>query len=174
MSAAPRFDCRVEALGAAHDRTAFHSGVPELDGYLQHKAGQDARRKVAAPFVLVDSSGSILGYYTLSAYGVLLGELPEPIAGRLPRHPLLPATLLGRLAISSTHRGHNLGRFLLMDALHRSWRTTSEVASVAVVAEALDETARSFYLHHEFVPTMGHPNKLFLAMVTIEKAFRAR
>jgi GNAT superfamily N-acetyltransferase len=164
----------VEALGGAHDRTAFHSGVPELDRYLQHQAGQDARRKVAAPFVLVDGSGSILGYYTLSAYGILLGELPEPIARRLPRYPLLPATLLGRLAIGSARRGRSLGRLLLMDALHRSWKNTSEVASVGVVAEALDETARSFYLHHEFVPTMGHPNKLFLAMATIEKAFKAR
>jgi hypothetical protein len=122
----------------------------------------------------VDSIGSILGYYTLSAYGILLGELPEPIARRLPRYPLLPATLLGRLAIGSTCRGQNLGRFLLMDALHKSWRNTSKVASVGVVVEALDETARSFYLHHEFVPLQDHPNKLFLAMVTIERAFRAR
>jgi predicted GNAT family N-acyltransferase len=164
----------VEPLGASHDRTAFHSGVPELDRYIHHQAGQDARRKVAATFVMVDGRGSILGYYTLSAYGILLGELPEPLARRLPRYPLLPATLLGRLAIGSMFRGQNLGRFLLMDALHRSWRNTSEVASVGVVAEALDETARSFYVHHEFVPLQNHPNKLFLAMVTIERAFQER
>jgi predicted GNAT family N-acyltransferase len=171
VTTAPRFDYRVEPLGASHDRTAFHSGVPELDRYIHHQAGQDARRKVAAPFVMLDSSGAILGYYTLSAYSIQLGELPEPIARRLPRYPLLPATLLGRLAISSTCRGQNLGRFLLMDALHRSWKITSQVASVGVVVEALDQTARSFYLHHEFVPLQDHPNKLFLPMSTIEKAF---
>ena len=60
-----------------------------------------------------------------------------------------------------------------MDALHRSWRNTSQIASVGVVVEALDEAARSFYLHHEFVPLQDHPNKLFLAMTTIEKAFLA-
>lgn len=162
----------MEALSASHDRTAFHSGVAELDRYIHLQAGQDARRKVAAPFVMVDSRGSIQGYYTLSAYGILLGELPEPIAKRFPRYPLLPATLLGRLAISSTCRGQNLGRFLLMDALYRSWRTTADVASVGVVVEALDETAHSFYLHHEFVPLQDHPNKLFLAMVTIERTFK--
>ena len=171
MTTAPRFDYRVEPLGAFHDRTAFHSGVPELDRYIHHQAGQDARRKVAAPFVMLDSSGAILGYYTLSAYSIQLGELPEPIARRLPRYPLLPATLLGKLAIGSTCRGQNLGRFLLMDALHRSWKITSQVASVGVVVEALDQTARSFYLHHEFVPLQDHPNKLFLPMPTIEKAF---
>lgn len=100
MSDAPRVEYRIEPLSVSHDRVAFHSGVPELDQYLHHQAGQDARRKVAAPLVLVDKNGSILGYYTLSAYCVHLSELPEPVARRLPRYPLLSATLLGRLAIS--------------------------------------------------------------------------
>jgi hypothetical protein len=78
------------------------------------------------------------------------------------------------LAVSSAARGKKLGSLLLMDALHRSWRSTSEVASVGVVVEALDDAARSFYLHHEFIPLVDHPNRLFLTMATIEKAFRAR
>jgi predicted GNAT family N-acyltransferase len=146
--------------------------VEELDRYFRQQAGQDAKRRVAAPFVLVMSNGSILGYYTLSAYGIRLDQLPEATARKLPRYPLLPATLLGRLAISNLHRGQRLGRFLLMDALHRSWKNTSEVASVAVVVEALDEAARAFYLHHEFRPLRDHADKLFLAMATIEKLFR--
>jgi predicted GNAT family N-acyltransferase len=166
------FPYRVEPLGAAHDRLAFHCDVPELDRYLHERAGQDARRKVAAPFVLVDQEGAIAGYYTLSAYAIRLGELPEVIAKKLPRYPLLPATLLGRLAIGSSCRGQSLGRLLLMDALHRSWRNTSEVASVGVVVEALDEIALAFYLHHEFLPLRDHPDKLFLAMATIERAFK--
>jgi GNAT superfamily N-acetyltransferase len=164
----------VERLGAAHDRAAFHSGVPELDGYLHHLAGQDARRKAAAPFVMVDVSGVIVGYYTLSAYGVQLPQFPEAIARKLPRYPVLPATLLGRLAIGRAHRGKNLGRFLLMDALYRSWRNTSEVASVGVVVDALDEVARGFYRHHDFTPLRDAPDTLFRAMVDIEKAFKAR
>jgi predicted GNAT family N-acyltransferase len=84
-------------------------------------------------------------------------------------YPLLPATLLGRLAIDRSCRGRNLDRFLLMDALHRSWRNTSEVASIGVVVEALDETARTFYQHHEFLELQDHPNQLFVAMATLEK-----
>lgn len=164
---------RVEPLSATHDRTGFHSGVPELDRYLLHQAGQDARRKVAVPFVLVDRTGAVAGYYTLSAYGIRLTELPEVLAKKLPRYPLLPATLLGRLAISLEYRGRRLGRFLLMDALHRSWKATGEVASVGVVVEALNDGARAFYRHHEFVSLRDHPDRLFLPMATIEKAFLA-
>jgi predicted GNAT family N-acyltransferase len=167
-------DYQIEPLRPSHDRSAFRSGVTGLDEYFHHQAGQDAKRRAAAPFVLVDTSGSILGYYTLSAYGIRLDALPNAIRKRLPRYPLIPATLLGRLAVSSGARGRSLGRFLLMDALHRSWRNTGEIASVGVVVDALDDTARSFYLHHEFMPLLDHPDRLFLAMATIEKAFQPR
>jgi hypothetical protein len=113
-----------------------------------------------------------MGYYTLSAYTVRLGELPEAIATNLPRYPLLPATLLGRLAVSILCRGQHLGAFLLMDALYRSWKNTSQVASIGVVVEALDENAHAFYIHHEFRSLKDHPDKLFIAMATIQKAFR--
>jgi hypothetical protein len=37
----------------------------------------------------------------------------------------------------------------------------------------LDETAHTFYLHHEPVQLQDHPNRLFIVMATIEKAFKA-
>jgi GNAT superfamily N-acetyltransferase len=170
----PATNYRIEPLEASHDRAAFHCEVPELDTYLRSQACQDARRKVAAPFVMLDPSGVVVGYYTLSAYALLLRELPHAVARKLHRYPRLPATLLGRLAITAEHRGRNLGRFLLMDALHRSWKNCAEVASIGVVVDAYDEPARAFYLHHEFQPLPDHPNRLFLPMVTIERAFLAR
>ena len=173
MTGPPASEYRVAALDASHDRSNFHCGVPELDEYIRLQAGQDARRKVAAPFVLLDSNHRLVGYYTLSAYAVSLGQLPNSVARKLPRYPLLPATLLGRLAVSQSHRGQNLGRLLLMDALYRSWKNTTEVASVGVVVDALDEAARAFYEHHEFVPLADHPKKLFIPMATIAKAFKA-
>jgi predicted GNAT family N-acyltransferase len=156
---------------ADHDRTAFTCGVVELDEYFRRQVAQDAKRKVAAPFVMLDPKRGIVGYYTLSAYGIRSTELPPAVAKKLPRYPLIPATLLGRLAVSRECQGQKLGRLLLMDALHRSWKNTTEVASVGVVAEAVDEAARSFYLHHEFIPLTEHPRKLFIAMRTIQKTF---
>lgn len=160
----------VEPLGD-HDRLSFACGVSDLDYYLHVQAGQDAKRKVAAPFVLVDANRNIAGYYTLSAYAIRVSELPPDFARKLPKYPLIPATLLGRLAISQAHQGRKLGRFLLMDALFRSWKNTADVASVGVVAEAHDDTVRDFYLRHEFIPLQDQPRKLFIAMRTIQKVF---
>ena len=102
-----------EPLGE-HDRSSFSCGVPELDEYLLHQAGQDARRKVSAPFVMVDKIGALLGYYTLSSYGIRPAELPpSDIVKKLLKYPLIPATLLGRLGVSREHGEQKLGRLLL-------------------------------------------------------------
>jgi hypothetical protein len=94
-----------------------------LDRYLKQQAGQDARRRVAAPFVLVETgSMNICGYYTLSAFSIELAELPPDIAKQLPRYPVVPATLLDRLAVDSRFHSQKLGAFLLLDALQRAYQ----------------------------------------------------
>jgi GNAT superfamily N-acetyltransferase len=160
---------RVESLGPHHDRTAFVSGVEPLDRYFRSQAGQDARKNMAAPFVLVLPDGAIGGYYTLSATGVKLAEFPAEITRKLPRYPLIPATLLGRLAVDQNYQGRGYGRFLLADALFRAVR--SEIASFAVIVDAKDETARQFYERESFLPLPEQSLKLFRPMADLAKLF---
>jgi GNAT superfamily N-acetyltransferase len=161
---------RVEALGPHHDRTEFASGVEPLDRYFRTQASQDARRNVAAPFVLVLPDGRIAAYYTLSATAVPAPDLPASVLRKLPRYPLIPATLLGRLAVDRRYRGRGYGRFLLADALHRSVR--SEIASFAVIVDAKDDDARRFYERESFLPFPDHPMRLFRPMADIAELFK--
>ena len=160
---------RVEALSAQHDRSGFASGVEALDRYIRTQAGQDARRRMAAPFVLVLPDGDIAGYYTLASTAVKIADLPESTVRRLPRYPLVPATLLGRLAVDRRHQGRGFGRFLLADAMHRALR--SQIASFAMIVEAKDDTARAFYARESFLPFPDRPMTLFLPMADIEALF---
>jgi GNAT superfamily N-acetyltransferase len=160
---------RVEALSSHHDRSGFESGVEPLDRYFRTQAGQDARKNMAAPFVLVLPDGTIAGYYTLSSTSVQLAELPEQTVRKLPRYPLVPATLLGRLAVDRQQQGKGYGRFLLADALYRTAR--SEIASFAVIVDAKDDNARRFYKRESFLPLPDQPMKLFRAMADIKKLF---
>lgn len=169
MPGAPKASPRVEALGPQHDRSSFVSGAEALDRYLRSQAGQDARKNMAAPFVLVLPDGTIGGYYTLSATGVKLTEFPADITRKLPRYPLVPATLLGRLAVDQNYQGRGYGRFLLADALLRAVR--SEIASFAVVVDAKDEPARRFYERESFLPFPDQPMKLFRPMADIRRLF---
>ncbi|TIS57183.1 MAG: GNAT family N-acetyltransferase [Mesorhizobium sp.] len=161
---------RVEVLGPQHDRTSFESGVEPLDRYFRMQAGQDARKNVAAPFVLVLPDNVIAGYYTLSATAVGIGEWPARTIRKLPRYPLIPATLLGRLAVDRRYRGQGHGRYLLADALSRCVR--SEIASFAIIVDAKDEAASRFYQRESFLPFPDQPMRLFRSMADIAELFK--
>lgn len=163
----------IQPLGNHHNRSGFSCGKEALDRYLKQQASQDARRRVAAPFVLVSNSDrkSILGYYTLSASSMNLRDLPPETAKKLPSYPLVPVTLLGRLAVNKPCQGQGAGEFLLVDALKKSYAQSSIIGAVAVVVDAIDEQAAKFYLHFGFQPFVDNQNRLFLPMKTISILF---
>ncbi len=168
---------RIEALGGHHDRAAFTCGVEVLDDYLRRQASQDQLRKFSACHVAVDAATpagtptAILGYYTLSTYGIRPGELPADMTRRLPRYPVVPAALLGRLAVACSHRGMRLGEHLLIDALARVLRLSKDIAVHAIVVDALDSTAADFYASYCFQRFPGEPLRLFRSLATVARAF---
>lgn len=166
----PKFAHIMEPLNAQHNRSNFDCGVEALNKYLKQQASQDMRRRIAAMFVLVDQdSNCIAGYYTLAATAIRLTELPPDISKKLPKYPLVPATLLGRLAVEQRYQGQGLGSFLLMDALRRS--LNNEIASMAVVVDAKDDKALNFYEHHQFITLDKQSQRLYLPMTVIAKLF---
>ncbi len=166
----PRSAFYFEPLGG-HDRSQFSCGSEPLDRYLKEQASQDARKRAAAPFVLVETeSKRIAGYYTLSATNINVDDLTPQLVKRLklPRYPRLPATLIGRLARDVNFPGQRLGELLLLDALSRASRTSREIASTAVIVDAKDERAIAFYRSFAFLTFPEIENRLFLPMQSIE------
>lgn len=159
----------IERL-CSHDRSAFTCGVPALDRYFREQVTQDIRRRLTNCFVAVDTSGVIAGYYTFAATGLPLTDIPPEQGKRLPRYPLLPAALIGRLAVSERFRGQGLGSSFLVDALSRS--LNSEPAIFALLVDAKDEGAERFYLHHGFRPLISRPKSLFLSIVSAARYLR--
>lgn len=164
----------IEPLGDHHNREDFSCGNVSLNRYLKEQAGQDLRRACATSFVLAPKrcDASILGYYTLSSYGIDVGELPSDMAKKLPRYPLIPATLLGRLAVDRRYQGQRVGEFLLMDALHRALVQSFEIAAAAVVVDVIDEGAARFYRHFGFVAFPSITGRLFLPIKAVAGLFR--
>jgi len=166
---------RFEPLGD-HDRAAFSCGVEALDRYLRKQANQDARRKAAAPFVLVTGENRIAGYYTLSANIILAEDLPAETVKRLkwPRYPELPATLIGRLARDIAFRGQRIGELLLLDALKRAFGSIGTVASLAVIVDVKDENARRFYSKYGFLSFPEAQGRMYLPMQTVKRLFAGK
>lgn len=159
----------VEPLARNHDREGFDCGIPELNAYLRHQAGQDTRRGVSRVYVARDRGASkVLGYYTLSAASFSKKGLPGNEARRLPHYPI-PAALLGRLAVDRTCQGRGLGKYLLFDAFHRVLHAAETLAAYALVVDAKNEDACAFYEHYGFLRFSNTPSRLFIPIDTLRR-----
>jgi len=166
----------IEPLGPEHDRAAFSCGVPLLDTFLHERVGQFAQRHLARPFVMVDPASSgekkaIAGYYTLAAHGLDHEEMPDDLRKRLPKRIRVGVTLIGYLAVDQRYQGQGLGKLLLYDALYRALQASRQVASRAVIVDAIDEAARAFYERYDFIRFADESSRLYLPMDMIAAMF---
>ncbi|CCV03612.1 GCN5-related N-acetyltransferase [Mesorhizobium metallidurans STM 2683] len=160
----------IESLGGSHARKAFSCGVLALDRYIREQASQDVKRRVGNCFVAVDrDAGALAGYYTLAASSIPIASLPEDQAKRLPHYPILPAILIGRLAVDARYQGRQVGSALIVDALRRS--VGAAPAAFALIVDAKDDQAAAFYRRHGFTPFLSRPLSLFLPIATALKLF---
>jgi GNAT superfamily N-acetyltransferase len=159
---------QLEPLGKHHDRDGFHCGAESLDLYLKTQASQDMRRKANAVFVLtpVDAPSQTAGYFTLCAYGLAPGVIPDAARKHIPRYPMVSATLLGRLAVAAEFQGRGVGGILLAKALAKAYESADQVGSSMVVVDAIDERAARFYAAHGFIQ-LPESMRLILPMRTI-------
>lgn len=157
-------------LSASHKKEGFSCGNILLDTYLYRQAKQDVKRKLAACFVLPEKT-VVKGYYTLSGLSIEQNLLPVEMQKKLPpSYMKLPATLLGRLAVDSKRQGQGIGELLLIDALKRSFLTSAQVASMAVIVDPIDAAANLFYQKYGFLQ-LADSDKLFIPMATVAQLF---
>ena len=155
-------------LHSSHNKKEFSCGKLQLDNYIHFQATQDVKKMLAACFVLVNNQNTVLGYYTLSNSGIPKDTIPFEFQKRIPNsYTNLPATLLGRLAIDKSISGKGMGELLLLDALKRCYYVSkSEIGSMAVIIDPIDDNAILFYKKYGFI-LLPDSGKMFIAMKTI-------
>ncbi|MEH6703871.1 GNAT family N-acetyltransferase [Galbibacter orientalis] len=161
-----------EPLNSKHKKSEFSCGKEMLDTYIQKQANQDVKRKLSVCFVINEIETNLIkGYYTLSNTSVSSDFIPNQIRNKLPKaYNSIPATLLGRLAIDNRFQGQGIGKYLLIDALKRSYEISKTIASFAVVVDPIDQDAENFYNKYGFIK-LPDSGKMFLPMKTISQLF---
>ena len=155
----------IEPLSKAHKRSDFVCGNDRIDRYFHETVSQDVKRKYATCFVARElATGRVAGFYTLSSSNVPLNEVPELLAKKLPRYPTVPAVLIGWLGRHSAYAGLGLGEALLFDAIKTV--ATAPIGAHAIFADAIDDTAASFYSSFGFIPLITRPWTLYLPLAT--------
>ncbi len=154
----------IKPFHRQQDRTRFDCSQPSLNRYIKQQASQDIRRAICRIFVAMQlKSSSILGYYTLSALSISVTNLPQDIAKRLPKHPL-PAVLIWRLPVDKLAQRQGIGKMLLADAVKRTLTIREELGIYALVVDAIDDYAASFYNRFGFIPFDTSNHRLFLPL----------
>jgi hypothetical protein len=161
----------ITPLGPQHDRAAFSCGNAVLDDYLRTKARKEAELGYCAVFILAEEGApaTIAGYYMLSSYSIALDGIAQQVRKRLPRYPLVPAMLIGRLARDVRFRNAHVGATLLLDAMRRTLHISAQIGAYAVMVDAIDDSAAAFYERHGFIPLSGGGNRLYLPIESIRK-----
>lgn len=160
---------RISILDKTHNRQNFECEEQALTNYIRRQASQDVKKRLAACFVAVDKDENVVGYYTLTSESLGRESIPDAYLKKVPQNYNAPVILLGRLARDKKEKGRGLGEHLLLDALFRSYKLSSEsIGAMAVVVDPISEHAVRFYKRYgfELLPDSG---KMFLPMNTIKQ-----
>lgn len=156
-----------EAIARTHNRSAFHCGDSELDGFLLRYARQSHDRGAAKTFLAIDDvTQAILGFYSLAPTSLAHGRAPEIVQRGLARHEV-PGFRLARLAVDSTRQGQGLGGQLLLAAGRRCLAVAAAVGGTVLVIDAKTDRAAAWYVSYGAIPLLDTERTLVLPLRTI-------
>jgi GNAT superfamily N-acetyltransferase len=158
---------RLETLSRKHFRRSFRCGEGAVDDWLRTKALQHQEKYLSMTRVLLDSIGSVCGFYTLATGQVDFGGLPPDLTRKLPRRAL-PVAVVAWLGVGVECQDRGLGSRLLAQALRDCRCAGQTFAFVAVILDCASEAAKAFYRHWDFAEVPGHPFRLFLSAVRLK------
>lgn len=148
-----------EPLDDRHILDGFDSGVASLDEWLRRRARPNQVEGASRTYVTCDAN-RVVGYYALASGSISTNEA----VGRLRRNmpDPIPVVVLGRLAVDRRCQGRRLGRALIRDAARRVLAVAGEIGVRGMIAHAISEEARTFYLSLGFLPSPTHDMTLMI------------
>lgn len=159
-----------QLLNDHHGLAEFDSGEPSLDTWLKDHARRAAHQGTARASTHVWTGGTtnnVLAFYSVAPTQVARDVVSSAAAGG---NRIIPAYLVGRLALDRSLRGKKLGVQLLLDALEVIVTAASTSGGRLVVVDALNEDADDFYRRNSFAPTKTD-GRLVMKVSTVAALF---
>lgn len=155
-------------LGTGHDLTCFDCGKEILNKWLQEQSHRAQDADTARTYVWTpEGSDVVRAYYSIAPTQVVREGLTRAQSGG---YSMIPAYLIGKLALDLSLRGQGLGAELLFDAVDKIVRASAAGGGRLIVVDALDDEAADFYRHHDFKPVKGNPHRLVMTVATARMA----
>jgi ribosomal protein S18 acetylase RimI-like enzyme len=159
-----------------HDRAAFSCGVEQVDNYFQKTANKLAKADNVRLYVMVDPSGTVIGFYALNAHAVLYTDLPAKFARSRPSHGNIPAAYISMIGRDQKFHGGGFGGDLLVDALRRIAVAADAIGVAVVMLDVLDcgdpdrvARRRALYEGYGFQSLASNPLRMFMSVSNVRK-----
>jgi predicted acetyltransferase len=159
-----------------HDRAAFSCGVEQVDNYFQKTANKLAKADNVRLYVMINSAGTVIGFYALNAHAVHFAELPAKFARTRPSHGNIPAAYISMIGRDQRFRGGGYGGDLLVDALRRIAVAADAIGVAVVMLDVLDcgdpdrvARRKTLYESYGFLSLASNPLRMFLPVSVIHK-----
>lgn len=160
-----------EPLNTTHDVSEFSCGKPALDHWLKTRALSNQEKGFTVVMVVHDA-GRVVGYYGLAPTAVVPTTLPRSIKTGQPPNPV-PCLLLGQLATDTGCAGKGIGTSLLRHALIRCVQGARLIGGRALMVNAIDPEAASFWQRRGFLASKDDPLVLFRSIADIAASVTA-
>ena len=154
----------------AHIVGEFSCGKPSLDRWLKTRALSNQEKGFTA-VIVVHEANRVMGYYGLAPTAIIPSRLPLSIRTGQPPDPV-PCLLLGQLATDQNWAGKGIGTGLLKHALQRCVTAAGLIGGRALIVNAVDTEAATFWGRRGFIPSKDDPLVLFRSIADIATSLR--
>jgi len=151
-----------------HDASTFDCGHATLNDWLQRRAIKKEIKGASRIFV-VCKGNTIIGYYSLAVGTVTREEAASKVRRNMPEP--IPVMVSGRLAVDTQWQGKDIGVGILKDAIMRTLIVAKQASIRAILAHALSEEAKRFYLHCGFHESPINDMTLMITLNEVRKIF---
>jgi GNAT superfamily N-acetyltransferase len=152
------------------EREAFDCDNDALSDWLVRFAGQAMRSRDAVTYLLHEAR-EIVGFFTLSAGSVALGNATLPVGKRAPDP--VPMLLLGRMGVHVAHQGKGLGVEIIRQAAQRALGSAETIGARGLLIHAIDDRARTFYEHIGLEQSPSSDRTFMISMAQLAATFAA-
>ena len=144
-----------------HDRVSFDCGEAPLNTFIQTKAAKHMHAGISRTMILPGTTVlpnqklPICAFYSIAPSAINRASLPNQLAKKLPKYPVL-VFLLAQLGVHYQYHGKGLGKVTLISALRYFCEINAHMSAFAVVVDCLTPAAETFYAKYGF-ETAGQP-----------------
>jgi hypothetical protein len=162
---------RLTPMAPGYDLGAFDCGEDTYNRWLVNGADAAVKAGTAGVYLLLEEVTGrpprVAGYYAICPTAVVRAELPKSVGNSMPDP--VPGFLLAKMALDRSRQGDKeamWGTQLVVAALRRIVEAANVSGGRVIVVDADNDGLLPFYSSHSFLPTKGHPLRLYMKVAT--------